>query len=393
MERLRIIVSTPDVPDPFGPTSARWYYGLLKELAERGHRVTCLSFFSKAHEAERAMSFLGSTGLELKLYPSIFRDRHSPLRRHGGRLGQFLRNAAPGYSRLIPSGLERDLDRLLCAGYDLIHLEDLWLGYLGTDRDRALLSIHWLASIDLQHPSPGRRLLARLQEKGERRVMQRFRAIRVLTGSDGERVKALHPEAEVFVVPFAIDPSLYEFMPRLPRTRTVGLIGSMYFRPCRLAAIHLIRSVWPRVRRAIPDAELLIAGWEARRHLATFLREPGVTILDDLPHPRRLFEQVQAFAYPLPFGSGMKVKVLESMAYGVPVVTTTDGIEGIEVEDGIHAFVAADDQVMAERLIELLRYPALGEAMGRASRSLIEERYSPRPVVDRLERVYERIAG
>lgn len=82
-------------------------------------------------------------------------------------------------------------------------------------------------------------------------------------------------------------------------------------------------------------------------------------------------------------------KVLEAMAYRIPVVTTTEGIEGFCAEDGVHAFIADDEELLAERIVQLLDDSALRRKLRQNARRLIEERYSPGPTVAALERVYE----
>ena len=98
-------------------------------------------------------------------------------------------------------------------------------------------------------------------------------------------------------------------------------------------------------------------------------------------------------AYAPSRGSGMKVKVLESMTYGVPVVTTEEGVEGIEYKNGTHCWVANDDATLAEGICALLESRNERDRMRRAARSLIEERYSPVPVTTRMMRIYESIAS
>jgi glycosyltransferase involved in cell wall biosynthesis len=91
----------------------------------------------------------------------------------------------------------------------------------------------------------------------------------------------------------------------------------------------------------------------------------------------------------VPQGSGVKVMVLEAMAWGIPVVTTTDGIEGIEAVDGRDCFVADEDEAFAQRVVELLRDRDLRRTCRQRARALIEVKHSPAPVVDRLEQVYQ----
>jgi glycosyltransferase involved in cell wall biosynthesis len=163
----------------------------------------------------------------------------------------------------------------------------------------------------------------------------------------------------------------------------------MNWTPGYLAARRLITSIFPLVKQLVPEARLLVAGWHAREALAEFVNYPDVTIVEDVSDAESYFARLRVLAYPPPQGSGVKVKVLEAMAWGIPVVTTTAGVEGIEAVDGEHCFVTDEDDVFAQRVVELLRDGNLRRALRQRARALIEEQHSPRPVVDRLEQVYQ----
>ena len=87
----------------------------------------------------------------------------------------------------------------------------------------------------------------------------------------------------------------------------------------------------------------------------------------------------------------MKVKVIEAMALGVPVVTTAEGVEGLDAVDRVHAGISEHDQGLIERTIELLENPGLGDQRRIAGRALVEAVCSPSAVFDRLETVYQTI--
>src|SRR6185312_16591519 len=172
-------------------------------------------------------------------------------------------------------------------------------------------------------------------------------------------VTARNPRASVHVVPNALDPSLFEFCAD-DRTETpvFGFVGSINWNPGYLAAERLITRIFPKVRAKKPDATLLLVGWNADR-LKAHRGTAGIEILENVPDAKAAFFRLQVLAYPLPKGSGMMVKVLEAMAYGIPVVTTTEGIEGFTTENGTHALIADDDDVFAEHVVRLLEAAAL----------------------------------
>jgi glycosyltransferase involved in cell wall biosynthesis len=87
----------------------------------------------------------------------------------------------------------------------------------------------------------------------------------------------------------------------------------------------------------------------------------------------------------------MKVKVMESMAYGVPVVTTWEGVEGIDYENGRECWVAETNEELAGKVCRLLTNSAERQHMRDAARTLIEQHYSPRPVLDEMMYVYQQM--
>jgi len=381
---MNILVVTSEPPDPFGNPAGRWYYVLAKGLSERGHRVRWLAAYTAQALATRARACLSHPNLELRLYPYPTRSwlpgKWETLRRP--------------YGYFISRDLAHDLDVELRCGYDILHLEPTWAGYLGIGVPRSLLSIQWLARIDLARPiSRDLKSLASraLMKHTERHIIGRFNTIRALTPRDGQVIRGLNSKATIVTIPLALDPDLYSFKAVEPAQPVVGLIGSMVWSPGYLAAVRLLTSIWPRVKARVRDARLLIAGWGARQSLGRFLDQSDVTILEDVPDIEPVFRQLSVLAYPAPDSSGMKVKVLEAMAYGAPIVTTSVGMEGIDAINGVHALIANEDEEFAEMVITLLKDKEARQEMRLAGRRLVEEKYSPGPVLPRIEALYERV--
>jgi glycosyltransferase involved in cell wall biosynthesis len=198
------------------------------------------------------------------------------------------------------------------------------------------------------------------------------------------------PSTHYWVVPFALNTSLYPMQPPALEL-VVGMIGSMHWEPSRSAAERLITRIWPRVKQSLPQAKLLIAGWNAGKYLQRYSSYPDLKLEENLAHPTEFFSQAAVMVYAPSRGSGMKVKIMEAMAYGVPVVTTWEGVEGIDYENGRECWVGETDEELAGKVCRLLDNSAERQRMGEAARRLIEERYSPRPVVDKMMAVYEQV--
>ncbi|MFY9646609.1 MAG: glycosyltransferase family 4 protein, partial [Terriglobales bacterium] len=161
--------------------------------------------------------------------------------------------------------------------------------------------------------------------------------------------------------------------------------------PSRSAAHRLITRIWPLVKRDCPEAKLYIAGWNAAKHLQKYASGQDLTLEENLAHPSDFFSKAAVMVYAPSRGSGMKVKVMEAMAYGVPVVTTWEGVEGIDYENGRECWVAETDEDLAGKVSRLLANSVERRQMRDAARVLIEENYSPRPVLDKMMEVYRQI--
>jgi glycosyltransferase involved in cell wall biosynthesis len=117
----------------------------------------------------------------------------------------------------------------------------------------------------------------------------------------------------------------------------------------------------------------------------------GVELLGEVPSAARFLQGLSLMLYPLDRGSGVKVKVVEAMASGVPVVTTPAGAEGIEAGDGV--VVAREDSELAGVAIDILADPLARRERGAAARRAFMRRHAPRPATEPLVDLYRRMAG
>lgn len=385
---LKIIVVTPAAPHPFGDTTARWFYVLISELVARGHQVAAFTATEEPEErlAAAEQSLKGLSG-RLKLRIHRLRVDRVPLRRKWNSL------LRPGSELLQDVEFTAAVRREIDEGYDVLHLEQMSTGWLGLGAARALLNIYYFDVIDWAAKKKGfgdRKALWQAQ-RASRRLIRGIGNVRLVTPRLKEMAESIHPGGRYWVVPVALDTSLYEMQPMIHEP-VVGLIGSMHWEPSRSAAERLLTRIWPLVKRQIPASKLYIGGWNAAKYLeklATGL--PDVTLAQNFAHPREFFSRVAAMVYAPSRGSGMKVKIMESMAYGVPVVTTWEGVEGIEYLNGQDCWVAESDEEIAHKTVRLLDNSAERVQMREAGRALIESRYSRGPVVDKMMAVYEEI--
>ena len=384
MKPLRIILVMLEPPLPFGRAVGRWYYVLYKGLLERGHDVMAIAACSQPDELEQVRRELPASHYDLRCVPTTVQSGWR------SRLRTLQQPHHYAFSDELRATLKTELER----GYDVLHLEDLWTGWLGIEHARkAVLSLHYLFSIDWSD-SPSRGVFDRVRHmatvRAEQSLLQRYRSICTLTPRLSRRVRELSPTSAVHTIPLCLDLSLYPFERNGGGAApTIGLIGSFHWRPSYTAGVRLLTRLWPEIKRQVPEARLMIAGREANTAFAQYLGRPDIEILDNVHDILPCFRRCDVLLYAPGRGSGMKVKVLEAFALGVPVVTTSEGIEGLLAEDGVQAAVCEDDAGLIQRTVVLLNDDARRSAQACAARRLVEETCSPHIGLNAVERVYQ----
>lgn len=386
MTPLKVILVMIEPPLPFGNAAARWYYVLLKGLAERGHHAAAFAAVKSNADAEEASALFPAPEYRLRCY----------LPERQGGLASKLSSFRRPHSYLFSAGLRRDLAAELASPYDVLHLEHQWSGWLGLRHtESALLNIHYLFQIDLAGERPVQPLeklrLARSMQ-AETHLVRRYPVVGALSTRLTDRVSLLSPAAETPIVAFGMDLTKYPFEPRTGTdVPVVTLIGSFNWSPGHSAGVRLLERLWPSIRQRVPNARLNLVGRRARASFAKYDGVDGVAIHEDVPDTIPYFRQADLMLYAPRRGSGVKVKVLESFALGLPVVTTSEGVEGIPAVDGVHAGVADDDAGLIARTVALLGDPPARARLGRAARQVMEEHFAAAAALDRLEAIYRRI--
>jgi len=386
MKPLRIALALPDPPLPLGTAAGRVFYALLRGLAERGHRVAAFVAYAKPEEMLATLRLFPAPLYDIRCYP----------RPHRAGIQAKLRTIRRPFSYTFSDEFRDDLCRRLDT-FDIVHLEDLFGGWLGIGHpEQCLLSILYLPSVDFRGTLPltPRQILERLlMKRAEKLLLRSFRFFRTVTPELAGPVRQANFAADIIPIPISLDLGWYPYVAddNRPRDRTISLIGSMGWRPSYSAAVRLLTRLYPRIKRHLPDARFRIVGWAARKTLGKYLHLPDVEILENVPDARPFFERATVLLYAPEQGSGAKVKVFEAMALGVPVVTTSSGVEGLPVVDGVEAKVADDDEGLVERTVALLCDRPLQNRQRRAARDMLDANCNPALTAESLEQVYARM--
>lgn len=173
---------------------------------------------------------------------------------------------------------------------------------------------------------------------------------------------------------------------------TVLFQGTLTYGPNMDGAEWLVDRVAPLLRARVPDVRIRLVGNPAPA-VARHHNPPSVTVVGRVPHMEPELARADLTVVPLRVGSGTRVKILESFAHRIPVVSTSLGAEGIEVTDGVHLLVADDPDEFAAACHRLLVDEELRKEMADAASDLFLQRYERSLVRERIVRLVSEVAG
>jgi glycosyltransferase involved in cell wall biosynthesis len=224
-------------------------------------------------------------------------------------------------------------------------------------------------------------------------LLPQFAGATVVSERERHLLRLLAPaQLQLAVVPNGVDTAACAGSFGDPQADTLIYPGALSYDANFDAVAHFLGAIWPRLRAARPRVRLRVTGRAAPEQIAALPAADGVEFTGYLDDVRPAVARAWAEVVPLRKGGGTRLKVLEALALGTPIVSTTKGVEGLELEDGRHVLVADTADVFAAATERLLSRPELRARLGVAGRQVVRERYDWRAIGVRLNDLAHEIA-
>jgi polysaccharide biosynthesis protein PslH len=219
------------------------------------------------------------------------------------------------------------------------------------------------------------RRTAALIESAELRFLQACDTHVVASARERDKLLARHPLAGIHVVPNGVDVSYYSNPAQPPGSHhTILFVGMMDYHANIDGALWFVQQVWPGLHRRFPHLRFAIVGRNPTAEVRG-LASAGVIVTGTVPDVRPFYADALAVVVPLRIGSGTRLKILEAMAAGVPVVSTRLGAEGLDVEDGREILLADTAADIIAAVDRLAADPELRGQLAGNARALVRRCY------------------
>lgn len=233
-----------------------------------------------------------------------------------------------------------------------------------------------------------------LMEGWEAIAAGEFQHVITVSECDRERLLEMGAQAQVSVVENGVDcTALQPLPPPESGTEEIIFIGTMGYLPNRDAARYMAKEILPIIRLSRPGCQLNLVGSGGDEHLSDLVEPGAVNVTGRVEDPIPYYARSKIAVVPLRSGGGSRLKILEALALGRPVVSTTLGQEGLSMRDGLEILTADDTQAFADHVIQLLENDSATDALAKAGRKKVESDYDWRLLANRLLNVYEELVN
>lgn len=403
LDRLNVLfVSQMPASPPRIGAQARTH-GLMTELAQR-HDLTAVMLVDEEHDIEECRSAMQAYCRKVVLVRNPYGRDGMPK-----RLLQLRSMFSPlSFERLRTTAdvVRQALDDVLGSTcFDVVNLEFTFLGHYelrkapaGEKRPVLVVDSHNI-DYDLarQYAQSGDSLFRRLYSEVNWRKLRNeeldtYRdadGVYLCSAADEQRLLEEVPEARTTVIPNAADVEFYR--PRAgdpkPDGRTIIFFGLLSYAPNVDGVIHFVNEIWPHVAASHADARCKIIGGSPPPALLA-LAGPRIEFTGFVPDLRPHLAEAAVVVVPLRLGGGTRLKIVEAMAMGKAIVSTTLGAEGIEATPDRDIMIGDDAESFAARIRSLLDDADRAAELGRAARQLAESKYAWSSAACALEDFY-----
>jgi sugar transferase (PEP-CTERM/EpsH1 system associated) len=230
-----------------------------------------------------------------------------------------------------------------------------------------------------------------LMRHWEPKYAKRFDYCLVVSRPDSQMLQSANPNLTVSVIDNGVDTELYQPLVEAPDGNALLFIGTMDYLPNTDAVLYFCKEILPVIQREVPNAKLMVVGSNPPLKVRELAVRQDVVVTGRVPDVTPYYEQSRGSIVPLRAGGGTRLKILESMALGRPVVSTAIGCEGLEVADGRHILIADGPEQFAEKTVRLMTDRALYQRIVDEARQLVVARYDWGAIAGRLLGVYSEL--
>lgn len=382
---------TPYLPFPLSSGGQIRTYNLLKNLSKK-HQISLFSFI-RTNEEKRYIPKLKEFCINVKTFS----------KRPPWSITSLSLSALSYYPLVVCMYLKKELKKEIQEAikkehFDLIHAETFYvMPNIPTNNIPTILVEQTIEYLVYKHFTETVKMtpLKFLMEIDvhkinywEKKFWQKANRVVAMSEADKKVMRDQNPTLTVDLVPNGVDTDFFKLEERNNhKTQTVLFVGNFKWLQNREAVAYLVNQVWPQIIKQLPKAKLWIVGKFPTSDVLR-LGSDSVLISSDIEDIRDAYSNSDVMLAPIYGPGGTRYKILESMATGLPVVTTPIGIEGLNAIHNREALICKTKQTLASETVRVLKDRKLYSILATNGRKLVEKNFNWKIIASKLDDIY-----
>lgn len=384
-------------PFPANNGSKIRIYNLLRQLAQT-HQVTLLAFAQDDEATPEQVEHLQSFCQHVEFFP-LPQPQLTRIKSLQGYLSPWPRSLVYSYSEALAAALQEHIeaghaDVVIASQVDnLRYLNDI-AARVPTILEEVELTIYYDGVRTA--PTPAHRVRSQLTtsklENALRMIFANNTAVTVVSQAEHDHVRRLaRPETPVVIIPNGVATTDISAVAVQPQPYSLIYPGAITYQPNYDAVSYFIREVLPLIQQQAPQTTFTVTGSTGTVDISDLVALPGVHFTGYLESVDAAMSSSWATVVPLQIGGGTRLKVLHSLGLGTPVVSTSKGIEGLNIEPGTEILIADTPADMAAAILTLFAHPQQRADLAAAGRARVEREYTWEIIGQQLLELIEQV--
>lgn len=395
---MKILQISPQISYPANSGGRLSIYGITKYLAERGHTITFISYIKEDPRPEQIIELK-------KICNPIFIRFNSADNFFDAVLNLF--SVVP-YN--IAKYKTKKLKKVLIEYFeknkvDIVHVDHLHMAWTidiikKINKVPVVLREHNLEMkimerFSLQQSNLLIKLYSYLQFQKfkyyEPKQCAKFDKCLMISNEDEKSLLQFDKKINTSIIPIGVDDKLFEIVSKKINTHSLVHIGSLKWQPNYDGLVWFLKFIFPAVVKKYPDIKLFIYSEGTEKIRPANEIKKNVILCGYVNDIWEELSDKNIVIVPLKVGSGMRVKIIEMMAAGKIIVSTSIGKEGIDVKDNEHLLVADDSDTFIQKIFNILENKVNTDKLISNAKFIIAEKYSWRKIAEEIEKTYNHV--
>ncbi len=225
----------------------------------------------------------------------------------------------------------------------------------------------------------------------EIKISKRFDEVFHVSEIDIKHLHKYDPTIRTTVIPNGVDLSYFKPQKSSEEEHSLVFSGSMFYQPNIDAMLYFYNDIFPLIVKDFSDVKLYIVGQKPPQEILALREHPGVVVTGFVEDARPYIARANVYVCPIRIGGGSRLKLLDAMAMGKAIVSTSVGCEGLDVEQDRHLLIADTPDVFASKVNRLLTDEKLKDHLESEGRILTEQKYGWESIVSLIEERYDEV--